>query len=350
MDPKPLVSVIVPLYNGEKYINRCLDSLKAQTYPNCEFIVVNDGSQDLSLSIAEGYALEDSRFKVLTQLNMGVAAARNTGLNMALGDYIAFVDHDDYVDPSFISLLAEALEEHNAEVAMCDYKLTYASREEDKVLGLTDGVEADQRSFWLDFSAKAPMVWNKLYTRQLISRSGANFVLRTGEDGFFNTALAPYVERAVTISAAPYHYVQRSSSLMRQTDVVESDYTFVDAFLEHQVPNESLKELGRDIYQLLCAFDLTALLHSAEAIGRSGSFYRAQLAKLKTWPEYGSFVKAMRKGQIMPKLTENGSVGKKFAFLLELTFRLGPVGPYLLPLVNKLIVARARKNSGELVQ
>lgn len=344
MDQRPLVSVIVPLYNGEKYINRCLDSLKAQTYPNCEFIVVNDGSQDLSLSIAEGYAQEDSRFKALTQLNQGVAAARNTGLNMALGDYIAFVDADDYVDPEFITLLADALEEHNAEVAMCDYKLTYAHREVDSALGLAHGVEGDQRSFWLDYSAKAPMVWNKLYTRQLISRAGASFKLRTGEDGFFNTALAPYVERAVTIGASPYHYVQRSSSLMRQPEAVAGGYTFVDAFLEYQAEDESLIALGRDIYQLLCAFDVTALLHSAEAIGQGAGFYKAQLAKLKSWPEYGSFVKAMKKGQLMPKLTENGSVGKKFAFLLELAFKLGPLGPYLLPLVNRLIVSRMRKD------
>lgn len=115
-----LISVIVPVYNVEKYLERCLDSIVNQTYKNLEVLLVNDGSKDASLNICEEYALKDQRIKVISQENKGAAAARNTGINNAVGEYITFVDSDDYIDLNMYEEMMEINNQYNCDVVMCD--------------------------------------------------------------------------------------------------------------------------------------------------------------------------------------------------------------------------------------
>lgn len=115
----PLISVVVPVYNVADYLPECLDSLLAQTYPFFEVVAVNDGSTDSSLAILERYSNQDPRITIVSQRNGGLAAARNTGVTNARGEYIAFVDSDDYVEELYLSSMLDNALKHNAEISIC---------------------------------------------------------------------------------------------------------------------------------------------------------------------------------------------------------------------------------------
>ena len=114
-----LVSIIVAVYNVEKYLKKCLDSIIKQSYRNIEIICVNDGSTDSSLKICEEYQEQDSRIIIITQKNQGLSAARNTGIKNSKGEFIAFIDSDDWVDPQFIELLLKECKDNNVLLGFC---------------------------------------------------------------------------------------------------------------------------------------------------------------------------------------------------------------------------------------
>lgn len=114
------ISIIIPVYQVEKYIKRCLDSILSQTYSNLEIILIDDGSRDMSGKICDEYAIKDSRIKVIHQDNAGVSAARNKGLDICTGDYITFVDSDDFLEPFMYEKMMEKVTEYNCDVVMCD--------------------------------------------------------------------------------------------------------------------------------------------------------------------------------------------------------------------------------------
>ena len=125
----PKISVIIPVYNTEKYLSRCLDSIVNQTYKNLEIICINDGSTDNSLEILKKYAKKDKRIKVLTQVHAGQSVARNYGLKKVSGYYIGFIDSDDYIDLNYYECLYNLIKENNADIAMCGMKFV----DEDKI-------------------------------------------------------------------------------------------------------------------------------------------------------------------------------------------------------------------------
>lgn len=114
------ISIIIPVYQVEKYIKRCLDSILSQTYSNLEIILIDDGSRDMSGKICDEYAVKDSRIKVIHQDNAGVSVARNKGLDICTGDYITFVDSDDFLEPFMYEKMMEKVTEYNCDVVMCD--------------------------------------------------------------------------------------------------------------------------------------------------------------------------------------------------------------------------------------
>lgn len=126
---KPLISVIVPIYNAEHFLEKCVHSICEQTYKNLEIILVDDGSKDKSLEICNNLALNDKRIKVIHKINNGAAAARNTGLKQASGDYIAFVDSDDYIDLIMYEEMIKINQQYNCDIVMCDcYKENGSNR------------------------------------------------------------------------------------------------------------------------------------------------------------------------------------------------------------------------------
>lgn len=122
---KKLVSIIIPIYNVERYLAQCLNSLLNQTYQNIEILAIDDGSKDSSLELLYKYAAEDHRIHVFTQSNSGPSAARNLGLSKCSGDYITFMDSDDWADSTMIEKLVDAMEKDESDIAICGHLISY---------------------------------------------------------------------------------------------------------------------------------------------------------------------------------------------------------------------------------
>ncbi len=162
-----LISVIVPVYNVEDYLRECLDSIISQTYTNLEIILVDDGSPDGSGTICDEYAKKDSRIKVIHQQNSGVSVARNTGLKAVTGDYIGFVDSDDYIEPNMYEELHRCLIENDADMSVCGIKQFGAKTKSDFY-----GNKCLNKSAFLKklLDETVPSyLWNKLYKKHLFS-------------------------------------------------------------------------------------------------------------------------------------------------------------------------------------
>lgn len=125
MEAQPLITVIVPVYNVEKYLRRCLDSIIGQTYQNLEILCIDDGSIDNSGEICEQYAARDARIKVIHQENQGLSTARNRGLDAAEGEYIAFVDSDDYILEDMYKKMLAKLLDYNVDLCVCQWQYEF---------------------------------------------------------------------------------------------------------------------------------------------------------------------------------------------------------------------------------
>ena len=210
------ISVIVPVYKAEQYLERCVESLLTQTHRNLEIILIDDGSPDKSGSICDSYAARDSRVTVIHQENGGPSAARNAGLSSAGGGYISFVDSDDYVDADYCEYLLALAVKHGADIVQCG-AYEEGSRGS-RVLGpeqdivLPHGLESMKGRDW---HAYGNANWGKLYRREILE--GACFDTRCciGEDLHFNFQALRRTQTIVLGSAAKYHYVLTEGSLFR---------------------------------------------------------------------------------------------------------------------------------------
>ena len=166
-----LLSVIIPVYNLEKYIDKCLDSLLVQTYSNLEIIVVNDGSTDKSLSILNEYKKKDSRIQIIDKQNEGVSKARLDGMKRATGQYIGFVDGDDIVEEDMFELLMNNAIKYNADISHCGYSMDFPNGHSDKYYG-TDRIVIQNNKEGLKDLLEGkfiePGLWNKIYKKSLI--------------------------------------------------------------------------------------------------------------------------------------------------------------------------------------
>lgn len=180
-----MISVVVPVYKAEPYLRRCVDSILAQTHQDLEIILVDDGSPDNCGAICDEYAEKDSRIRVIHQQNRGLSGARNAGLEQASGDYVAFLDSDDYVDPTMYEQLLRVLREQDADIAECGYRwikpdVTY-DRENTGKVDVYTNLESLEKLYFGDqlFGGISIVVWNKLYRRQLLEglqfAQGLNF-------------------------------------------------------------------------------------------------------------------------------------------------------------------------------
>ncbi len=167
-----LVSIIVPVYNAAKYLNRCLNSVVNQTYSNLEIILINDGSTDASLNICKEYAENDKRIILVDKINEGVSIARNTGIKESSGDFIAFLDADDWVAPNYIEQLMKPFENENIDISVCDYQIcnefTSSSVESDHPYRYEDAkkymLEKQKKG---NFSIIVP--WGKIFKAKIVA-------------------------------------------------------------------------------------------------------------------------------------------------------------------------------------
>ena len=211
------VAVIIPVYNVEKYLPQCLDSVINQTLSDIEIICVNEGSTDNSGEILAQYAAKDKRIKVINQQNQGLSAARNAGLKIAMANYISFIDSDDFVHPQFLEILYNAIQTGNSDIAGCNFAKISDDKEILKIENTSSkiytpalNVLLDKRNF-IHFN-----VWNKLYRREAIQ----NISFVEGiyyEDWIFNTCVFAQIKSFAWINSPLYGYRVSNGSIMRSS-------------------------------------------------------------------------------------------------------------------------------------
>ncbi len=220
---KVTLSIIVPVYNVEKYLTRCLDSLVSQTLQNIEIVVVNDGSPDNSQEIIDMYSEKYKCIKTYVKENGGQSDARNYGLRKATGEYIAFVDSDDYVDSSMFEVMYAKAKAEDYDIVVCDFEEIY----EDYVVRGSSRIKNDLhgrdavRDHMCDIY---PSPWNKIYKRDLII---PNLEFKKGvwaEDVEWMYRLLPFVNSIGVIRKPFYKYIQRQGSVSRINDSRIFDY------------------------------------------------------------------------------------------------------------------------------
>lgn len=208
-----LISIIVPIYKVEKYLSKCIESIINQTYKNIEIILVDDGSPDNCGIICDEYSKKDNRIKVIHKKNQGLSAARNSGLEIAKGKYISFVDSDDWIEKDMYEILINLAKKNNADISQCkflrvqnEYEKNIIDREETDITILTN-VEAMDKFYSIKNEENVNMivVWNKLYRRDLFKNLRFD-VGRIHEDLFIMHKLFFYANKIVTISKKLYFY------------------------------------------------------------------------------------------------------------------------------------------------
>lgn len=216
------VSVIIPVYNAQQFLDRCVRSVLAQTLPGVEIILVDDGSTDQSGSMCDAYAAQHTRVRVLHLENGGPARARNMGIKIAQGTYIGFVDSDDYVDPAMFERLFEMAERTGSDITMCNYEVDAAGLIRPAVMNyrsLYSGAEVKNdllRRYYTGDHNGLYSMWNKLFRRSLIRDHSLkiNEELRRGEDAWFVFDCLKAANVVSYLPEALYYYYQNSASIM----------------------------------------------------------------------------------------------------------------------------------------
>lgn len=217
MNDNPLVSIIVPSYNNEKYLPGCLDSLIRQTYRNLEIIVVNDGSKDHTREILDEYAHNDKRIHAIHQKNGGLPCARNAGMDLAAGEFITFVDSDDSLKENAIETLVNLADEET-DLVIGSYTELWLYEKEHINSSKRLKYETIDTDF-LDFIAHFVFVWRNLYRKSIIDQHSLRFKpgMNFAEDCYFNIYYFKYMTHDVVISSTPiYNYYTYRSSQHRR--------------------------------------------------------------------------------------------------------------------------------------
>ncbi len=207
-----MISVIIPVYNVEKYISQCLDSVCNQTNKDLEIILVDDGSTDASGRICDEYACHDKRIQVIHQKNSGAAAAKNVGLQVASGEYLSFVDSDDFLEPNAYRYMIQIMQTQNADVVQCSYRDVFKNHTKDHILKNTTLNQIDFLALFTEDWTCA-LLWDKLYRRSLFE--GISF--ETGhkiDDEYFTYRGIMNAKKIVRDSQIVYNYRKRASSVM----------------------------------------------------------------------------------------------------------------------------------------
>lgn len=256
-----LVSVIVPAYNIEPYIGRCLDSILNQSYQSLEIIVVDDGSKDETGKIIDQYAKKHSNIIPIHRENAGVFSARMEGISISTGDYIGFVDGDDYIESKMIQSLLNNAVEYDADISHCGYQMVFPNGRVDLYYGTGNKVIQDNKKGIIDLLEGKyiePGLWNKLYRKKLfenIKTIQLDYSIKINEDLLINYYLFKESKQAIYEDKCFYHYILRSNSaatsavnknkltdplkvlkIMLEDSISESDYyEFIFARLVRQL-------------------------------------------------------------------------------------------------------------------
>ena len=299
-----MISVIVPVFNSASYLHRCLESLVAQTFQDLEIILVNDGSTDTSLQICNEWAQKDNRVKVINKENGGAASSRNLGLSLSKGEFIGFVDSDDWIHPKMYELLYNAIRSHQADIIECDFQtvneVCELSSDVDESLEITKLNPEEALEELIRERRIHQVPWNKLYRRNVIG----NIKFPEGiicEDEFWTYQVISRATSIVCVKAILYFYYQSVDSVMRASYsqrrlVCIKAYEERLAFVTRYFPR--LYKLANKSYLSACLFhsqmlwmnpwvdldgSIRASLHTRFCSGDFGSLLAIANWKYKIW-------------------------------------------------------------------
>ena len=310
MEETPKVSIIVPIYNVEPYLRQCLDSLVNQTYKNIEIICVDDGSVDVSGTILDEYAKVDNRIIAMHIVNNGVSSARNTALAIASGQYIMFVDGDDWIEPDTCEISISGAEKNNADVVMWSYVREFDGRSLPKKISLCQSVfcgeecrDLHRHMFGLignelsrpENADALSTVWGKLYRNSIICEKRIAFSdlnrIGTYEDGLFNIEYFLHVQKVVYIDKYLNHYRKNTGMTSKYRPKLSEQWRTL--FLDmrkyiacNELGNDYVEALNNRISLSIIGLGLNAIsLPNYQAIQEikriiSGNEYRAAIREL----------------------------------------------------------------------
>lgn len=253
-----LISVVVPIYGVEKYLDKCVASIVNQTYPHLEIILVDDGSPDGCGALCDEWVKRDNRIKVVHKENGGLSDARNAGIPYATGEYISFVDSDDYLDSTFYERLYTTMQETGAEIVECATRYVGENGSELKIRPSKEGMFDKLTALKLLILENGlyQTVWNKLYRREVVD--GLLFAKgRYNEDEFWTYKVFDRAEKIVAFQEPLYNYLQRKSSIIGAGYNVKR-LDGLDALFERMIYLEKYVELADLVRQ---EFALSALWH-----------------------------------------------------------------------------------------
>lgn len=225
------ISIIVPIYNSENDLDQCIESIVNQTYKNIEIILVNDGSKDDSINICKKWESKDNRIVLIDKQNEGVAKARNDGLKKATGDYIGFVDHDDFIEPEMYETMLKDMQEHNADIVMCSSTGIYEDGTSTKAYPNYKSFEIEQNDLikrMLQYEKIfCSSVWSKLYKREVVGNLKFDTEIILGDDYYFNGIAYTNIDKLYYDERSLYNYRIREGSISRR----KVDKHFFDKYL-----------------------------------------------------------------------------------------------------------------------
>lgn len=237
------VSLIIPVYNVEKYLTKALESVEAQTLKDIEVIIVDDGSTDQSVKIIEKFCNKNSNFKFISQNNNGPGSARNAALSVSKGEYIAFLDSDDYLEPNFLEVLYSTAIKHQADIVCCNFKIYYPQQNVKVYLpfrspaGIYTKTQALKKLI-VDIGMHY-YIWNKIYKRSIFFDNDFKFENMYFEDVSFSPKLFYSAEKVVLLKECLYNYTSRETSILHSMNIEKiNDFIksigIIRNFLEHK--------------------------------------------------------------------------------------------------------------------
>lgn len=274
MKKNNLVSIVIPVYNSEKYIAKCLDSIINQTYKDIEIIAIDDGSSDSSLNILREYEEKFDFIKVFSQKNSGIAKTRNKGIDLSKGDYLMFIDNDDYIDSYYVEIFVNTIQKRRADIVIGGYKRVNTNN---KVLFHNK----PKNNNWSKYTIIAP--WSKIYKKEVITKVGASFLdYGIGEDVYFNLKLFSSNLNIVTIDYEGYNWFYNDKSVSNTKHKGLKKEIDLTILLDKIIPFNSIKNKEYELYNYfvyrLCLY---YLLESGKYSNRND--FVIEYSKLNKW-------------------------------------------------------------------
>lgn len=303
----PALSIIMPVYNAEKYLDYSIQSVLNQTYKDYELILVNDGSTDSSLEICRKYQLSDERIRIISQENRGISGARNAGINAAIAEYITFIDNDDIIHPRMYQIMLEHMISEKLDLIMCEAARTknYDFKEVAKDYEISDltkrdlyaGIFSNSEHDW-----KYMAVWNKIYKTNIVKQ--IRFETSGTEDTVFNCKYFEHINKAKLINQDLYYWIQRSNSVSHSDYGIRDYMVLKDYYWMNQYIQQNEKQYAQ--YPLIKLYKLIF-----------NSRYRAKNTRFKDKTE--EIIKENHK-EIKKEFYENHKIDSKIKILFTIFY------------------------------